>query len=372
MWRRFILPALVVPAWIVVALPLWSQEPAKDGLPRLADLHTPTSPAFVILGIAPTDVARPSTPEALALGILTASRDGSIFPRNYSVEFAPYWMRSRSQLTFGEWFQPTVAQAIRQTFTISLGTTRGTGADSTTTSMGVGIRLVPLPGEPSKGTEGIVESIRQRQRSFSDAAERLTKATTQSELERIEREIEVLNREQEQDVARFEKADKERVGARWEIAMAAAGRFPDHALDGAELSRLGLWTTLAYQSGPSIDTALVLRYLRDFAGKDENVADVGGKLALIVDDLSLDLELVKRWIFDASDESADGEASRGTFTFDSTYRLVGSARYRLEERLSITASFGTGHREAEGPRHPLVTLLGVDFEFGDDPAVEQP
>ena len=65
------------------------------------ELRAPTSPAFTILNVAPTNVVRPNTPRQLALEILSATeRSGGDLPSNLALEIAPYWLFDRPNLTF--------------------------------------------------------------------------------------------------------------------------------------------------------------------------------------------------------------------------------------------------------------------------------
>lgn len=58
----------------------------------LNKLAVPTSPAFSVTDITPTLVQTPTTPKAFALGIAQSVQDGgSLFPDNFSAQFAPVW-----------------------------------------------------------------------------------------------------------------------------------------------------------------------------------------------------------------------------------------------------------------------------------------
>jgi hypothetical protein len=132
------------------------------------DLDTPDVPAFSILGIAPTQIERPTTPKALALSLLSSSTDDSnLIPNKYAVIAAPFWMRPNS-LTLAQYVRPNIHQSLAQTFTVSLATTPA----STNTDIGFGFSTAPFAGHGSTGfAEALialnVASVRYR------AAERL-------------------------------------------------------------------------------------------------------------------------------------------------------------------------------------------------------
>lgn len=70
--------------------------PSIDSLPAANDLSTnidmlaaPQSPAFTLLGISPTAIDRPSTPADLMVSLQNATKNYSVIPNSYSVEFTP-------------------------------------------------------------------------------------------------------------------------------------------------------------------------------------------------------------------------------------------------------------------------------------------
>ena len=102
---------LTLLALCAAAAPCAAQTAEAPAAPTitLADLRTPTSPAFTLLGIAPTDIERPTTPRAFAVSLLSALRDGdgSLLPRDFALEVAPYWLVQRPTLSFTAYSNPT-------------------------------------------------------------------------------------------------------------------------------------------------------------------------------------------------------------------------------------------------------------------------
>src|SRR5262245_49784361 len=105
-----------------IALPVAAAAQAPNAEPiKLTDLKTPASPAFQLLGIAPTDVERPTTPRAFAVSLLsTLQKSDSVLPNGFAMEVAPYWLVPHNQLQFSTYINPSPAQSIRQTFSISV------------------------------------------------------------------------------------------------------------------------------------------------------------------------------------------------------------------------------------------------------------
>lgn len=87
-------------------------------------LRTPDSPAFTLLGVSPTDIAKPTTPRALAVALSKfVTSDAAIeLPQNVAVEVAPFWLWPRDRLTYADFVKNDRAQWLRN-FSLSLATT---------------------------------------------------------------------------------------------------------------------------------------------------------------------------------------------------------------------------------------------------------
>lgn len=116
-----------------------AQEPAATVVPVTADattdrppeappdllvMKTPSSPAFVALGVSPTEIQRPTTPSTIAVDVLSrlTRENGSVtIPQGLALEVAPYWLTPRYDLTFGEYANEGLESAYRSA-TVSVAT----------------------------------------------------------------------------------------------------------------------------------------------------------------------------------------------------------------------------------------------------------
>ena len=151
-----------------LVLPATTRAQAASDPPKKLELdnfRTPSSPAFTLLGVSPTAIARPSTPRALATELLSTSKNGSGIPNNYAIEFAPYWLVPHPSLTFHQYTNPTSAQSVAQSFSVSLATSRpDTATDTASTFVALGARFLPFGGHTSKKFDGLktqLDSIQQ-------------------------------------------------------------------------------------------------------------------------------------------------------------------------------------------------------------------
>jgi hypothetical protein len=129
-----------------------SRAAAQTAGPTIEDLKTPDSPGFVLLGVSPSAIERPSTPKALAVSLLSAVTKGdNLLPSDYAVTVAPYWLVGHSGLLATTYYDPGVAQSLRQTFAISFASAKSTVSEgaSGATDLGVGFRAAVLEGHGS-------------------------------------------------------------------------------------------------------------------------------------------------------------------------------------------------------------------------------
>lgn len=362
--RRALLAAASAAALAPAAL-------AAQGPIEIDNLKTPTSPAFVILGVEPTSVERPTTPRAFALSLLSASGgEGGIIPENYAAEFAPYWMRPRPRLTFAEYFRPTVMQSLRQTFSVSLATAASTqGADSVT-SIGVGFRLAPLSGQPSDSLLKLVRAIRSADSALVQldiALSRATQAGNTAAADSIQALISAGAARARTLSAAF-RANDERVGLRMQIAGALGASYAGNDFEAGQVAKTGLWGTLAYRMDqPGIDVIALGRWLRDHGAAEQNAWDLGGRAVLLFERFSGSVEWVARSV---SDEGASGAG--GVPALASGNRAVGMLEYRATDDLFVSFSFGQDYPRAGEDGQPLVAILGGQLNLGSKPSVAMP
>jgi hypothetical protein len=385
---------------------------------ELDNLHTPTSPAFTLLGVSPTDIARPATPRALATELVSKTNRGSIIPSNYALEFAPYWLVSHPTLSYKEYTEPSSTQSIAQSFSISFATSRpDTTSDTASTGLAIGIRLLPLAGHASakfRGLERTLDSIqRTRLKLVRDQADALDEIdAAEAEIRDLQANLaaatvahdvgKIANIKQQiaateqrirnakntsstveatlktqadtmRSIARaMGKADAERVGGFIELATAAAGAFPGGNFDGGKLSRFGAWGTFSYRvESPHLDVIGLLRFLRDLRKEDQNALEFGGRLLWLHEDLGVSAEWVSRTAYKvAAPNQVTG--SERLLTFTSSSRAVGLVEYRAADAVYVTMSFGRDYKTLSAERHPLVAAFGVQFLYGDKPVVKLP
>ena len=118
---------------------------AQTTTDKVTDLHTPSAPGFVLLGVEPTAIEKPTTPAAFATSLQSALTTSGLRP-GYSLEVAPYWLKNRPTLTIEEYRNPSILQNIQQTTSVSLATS---SIGSSGTGLGFGVRIQLFSGKIS-------------------------------------------------------------------------------------------------------------------------------------------------------------------------------------------------------------------------------
>jgi len=149
---RLIRAAAALPALsLSMSQGLFAQATSPNDIPEFTKIRTPVSPAFIILGITPTSIERPTSPSAVATSALTSFTGDNRFtiPKSFALDVAPYWLISHPTLTYGEYTERNTLGSVLRNTTVSLGTTdstfKTTGANPQDTSIkkiGFGVRTI--------------------------------------------------------------------------------------------------------------------------------------------------------------------------------------------------------------------------------------
>ena len=234
MRERVSISAVVIAALLVVGP---APGAAQSQTVTVDDLKTPSSPGFVVLGVEPTSVQRPTTPRAVGLSLLSSVRDGgNLIPKNYAFEVAPYWLASRPSLTYEDWNSAGVAQTMLHSFALSFATTSvaGQNGQKSATGTGVGVRTLLLKGRETQAARAVRDEIEILQ------AEMRHPNTTH------ERE-DVINVELREQALQLQTLNRQRAGWVLEIAAAIGAKVEDGNFDRGQVTRYGFWATPGYR-----------------------------------------------------------------------------------------------------------------------------
>lgn len=128
----------------IFSVGLFAQEAEEIDFSQLS---SPSIPAFTILGVQPSEISRPKTLDALETSVYSNfSKDGNIaLPKNYALEFTPYWLKAKPRIEFNDYVNPNAGQSFLQNSAFSLASYEQKSYKDTTKNnvrMGIGYRTV--------------------------------------------------------------------------------------------------------------------------------------------------------------------------------------------------------------------------------------
>ena len=391
------------------AAPPATMEPIK-----LSDLKTPAAPAFQLLGIAPTDVERPTTPRAVAVSLLSTLKQGdTVLPNGFAMEVAPYWLVPHNRLEFGTYINPSPAQSLRQTFSVSVAASKAQlpAADAIAglLDIGIGVRTSPWAGRASAQVEKLrtaifvsltqasvvdalldqigipvgiippaiattIEQLRsaphpgltnaQATTIFDNITKALRQALGASGTDAQMRTA-LLQLRAAGDASRkkaaleLQNANQKRLGFTLDVAAAMVARTSDAQGSDTRVTRQGVWTTTGY-TADAVSLLGLVRYVgnSDDPASKSHLLDAGIRVIGMLGDLTASLEAIRRRDFSTVRVS------------DSASKAVITLEYKVSEDITITSSFGKDFGDTRlGHDGTTVSLLGVNFGLGSRPVL---
>lgn len=143
---------------------LMFQSLAQEAI-DLSELKSPSSPAFTILGLQPTEISRPKTFEALEASLSNTFFQENKFnlSNNLALEFTPYWFISHPELTFEKYINPSIPDNILYNSSLSLGTIKYDNeidSNSIATDIGIGYRTMIFTGRALNENKELIKSVK--------------------------------------------------------------------------------------------------------------------------------------------------------------------------------------------------------------------
>ncbi|WP_118953198.1 hypothetical protein [Taibaiella helva] len=412
-------------SYLIIAGLLGFGTVAQAQEPDLKPLELTASPAYILLGVQPTNIQRPSTPRDFAASLQSATVNGVLQP-NFALEVNPFnWNKKApgNQYSFkaNDYFSSDIFPAIKKNFAISIATsstdTVKFGDLDKGTGLGYGLRVTLLPGTVNKRTtedlrawalaetRQMTVSLLQNllavpsftyddvQRAFDMAAARTSeredipdamKPGVQSDLLSLKgkvagiRDTAALRRwldEQEPalDSAKLvaldrinkRKAPFARDGFILEAAYSGVTVLQNNNWDNSVYAKTGVWITPSYRLDLSSDKDLKLVQSLDFLGI----------VRYIWNDHRVDpgnyLDFGAKAQFNRNDwnigfEGVFRRASDIPATQSShwTYSWVGNFSYTLQENITLRLSFGSqfdGNTRVYSKPNEILAIGGISF-----------
>jgi hypothetical protein len=374
------------------AQPVPSDGPAVDPTPAVAGatveawdaevsdidkLRTPDSPAFVILGAAPTEIQHPTTPTSLAvaLGGIMSGNDLAV-PSNVAIEFAPYWLFPHPGVTIDAYRDEALLRPLR-TLSLSIGTTQTKRTDDTVpgqmiehtdVDIGLGFRTMLLQwGQDDACTRAARDFAatvgRGQLFTASERQELASSGPLDSDAWRAKRaEIE----QRKASAIAAAEASLKKLQNDTCLALAAsttgfslglAGAIDVHAADAkltqaaTSLTGHALWATLSYDTR-SLGTLAVARFTgRKDAMTSSKLVDAGVRAIYKRKTYGVSAEVLVRH---SIDQAADA----------TTYKIDLGFEHKVNDDTWLSVTFGKGFAVSPGDGGSWFSLANLQWNLG--------
>ena len=371
---------------IATAIPLAAQDSATASdtaavpLAAYNGLRTPVSPAFALLGVAPTMVERPNTPADLAFSVLNRSAAFTSLPRDLALEVSPYWLIKHPKLSWESDATRGVGTSLARTMTVSFGTAELGTSTRSVLGLALGVRAAPFSGRLSANVVNRLKRLEERLSDENAVLRGLTR-NVETQLEKVlDAELKAATTQAQKDAAnaRFSagveaatvqamqseayRAAKDstdelfgdlaltREGFVLEMAGGAVMQAPGGAADSAKLARYGAWVTAGY-TGSTLSFVLVNRFLASTVDSAFDAVDVGMRL-----------------LYTSGRYAISAEGSLRTFTETGAppneYRVAALVDFELQEGLWMSGTFGRDYRA--GDTGSLIAQIGFSINLAGE------
>jgi len=337
-------------------------------------LRTPASPAFTILGVAPTSIERPNTPQDFAVSFLNKTQNLSTLPSDYALEFAPFWMFSHPTLTWEKDKSRDILESMARTWTISLASAE-IGTDALpVTGFALGFRTSLWSGTSTNRAvnafDTAAKTLAQASSMINNATDTLDKQLSEaiknnptkteeltalftSKKAKIVQSIQASASYKaavalaEEELSGLIPQIQERNGFSLDFAGALAWKVPGKIIDSMSLNQWGIWLTPSYVLDECSFVA-VARFLQDNENSKNQNIDLGARFIYTIDKFAISAEAVLR------SQKMGGQT-------ESLTRVAGVLEYQIMPNTWLQGTFGKDYQpSAQGS---LLAQLGLSFNF---------
>lgn len=378
---------------LLLALPSAIAAQSKvDTTIKVDLLNAPVSPASNLLGIAPSDIDKPTDVSAFMLSLQSASSSFTKLPSNYAVDIAPYWLFKNSKkgdITTKGFRRTGGKDVLKQTLVLSFAirspdSTEATALNPRSVYGGFGFKFSILRGKYDNTTNEALDKIKQLQDiRLRHLDEMLTnyQANTDPELIELKQQRKDMLKGKSADSIRIIRAsdkyvsieniinkkmalyietekteklaelDKEiqsiasefqtfRTGFTWDVAGGISTEFRNLTFNNSKIYNAGIWTTVGYTDTTYGAGLFLLRLLHN----PDQVFAKGNMINDIGNITTFDAGLRYIYAKPQSKFSASVEAIYRSIlssnTINPSWRLVFNADYKILANQKLTFSIG--------------------------------
>lgn len=336
----------------------------------LKDIEIPTSPGFILLDQAPSSIERPNSPKAFAVSALNSFTESSGLPKNYAVEFTPFWFfkhpnmnvlkyagyNEKKQRPFSSLRMVSLSMAfINQTDSLSLSPTNNISIGARTNIFKIRSKdNLKTISDANSSSVGYLKKINELIVDRIGLADPLDpEGYKKKHLELLLFFQDSLKNDISAAHSKLSEAIIQKPVFAIDFAIAYNTIFTNNDFSTQQFGRFGTWLTLNYSQKLNKDNSnylnfyAIARYLQDGTSKDnigefviQDFYDFGGKIEFELNKFSLGYEYIYR-----SNNSIE------------TNRSTGQLKYRIADNVLLTGAFGQNF----GDNNNLVSMLGINW-----------
>jgi hypothetical protein len=331
---------------------------SPDGC-QIEDFKTPTSPAFAIIGVTPSQVETPRSPKDLGLALYNAYSGGSL-GQDVAIDVAPYWLIARPELTYDEYVRPSPLRQLLQNLSASVAT--AAVPEQSATDIGLGLRTHVLFVDTSD-----VEADEKRTQAESElfAIQGAEAAKTLYELQGCDKTPDTkLCRDLREKLKKISEAEQKlkdatkavqdvlavRSGFSIGLAGAVAFRSAADQFKPNDFQRAAGWANVGYRS-KLIELAGLVRFTTVDGEQRLQFIDLGARVGVFRPTWGVNGEAIYRAV------SGDAPAVKNSA------RLAGTFEFKVADEIFISATYGK-EADNETKTGKTFALFGLSLQAG--------
>jgi hypothetical protein len=322
-----------------------AQSTTNDINTEIDQLKAPQTPAAVMLGIAESEITRPSDVSDFIASLRQATSGFTSVPLNYAIEFSPHWVWNKKTSDAKSFMGNNLGDNIKHSFTISVANNNNdvqsiSQGPIRNTALATGIRFSFLRGSVTDTTVAKLNAVNQHMTNKNNAT-----GQSVDDIKTIDGKIHEI----------LEALEFERKGWKLDFSAAVAWRFPDQSYSRRALDQTGAWLSGGYEFKNNISILCLARYQyfsKDtLIGRTENNAlDAGARLLYTKSKFTLSAELVYRNNIDIEDQK---------------YKYLINLDYKIGDNQKLNLSFGKDFNGVFTKDGNVISALNFLMGFGN-------
>ena len=263
-------------------------------------LRAPQSPASSLLGIADSEITRPSDATDFMVNLRQATDNFTSIPVNYAVDFAPVWLFGAKNISGADFLSNSIKKNVPQSLIVSFAVNNedvtsldGSKVGNTAVALGVKFSLLrgkikdstqdaldkayALSQENSKTWAEVFSNLQASDAEFRDNLIAISNLNPDSETFEIEIQLltvkgEIINQrliseaenqieDKSQEFIDLSKDfDFNRVGFKLDFQSAISWDFPEQIYADRKVQKAGVWLTAALEGNNNLSFLALARY----------------------------------------------------------------------------------------------------------------